>query len=61
MEARTRNPVGAAKVDRAAVSKSQVRSSPEGQFERFETLASKLIQVPKSELDEKRRTERDAG
>lgn len=28
----------------------------ESEFSRFEELASKLVQVPKSELDEKRQT-----
>jgi hypothetical protein len=32
-----------------------VRSGPDAEFEAFEELAGKLVQVPKSEIDEKRK------
>jgi hypothetical protein len=36
----------------------QDEDSDEGAFDRFEDLARKLVKVPKSEIDEARKTER---
>jgi hypothetical protein len=51
----TANPAGTAKVSNLKVTPSPARPDEPAQYEQFEALTRKLVQVPKAELDKKRR------
>lgn len=52
--AETSNPVGSPVIRDLTPNQQEGQSSQHSEAENFENLAAKLVQVPKSEIDEKR-------